>query len=177
MVELNFDANEVEPLGSFEPLPVGEYVVVIESTEMKDASTGRGQYLQLVYNVIDGDFKGRKLFDRLNLVNESTQAQEIAQRALSSICRAVSVMHPQNSEELHDKPFIVKVAIRPAKGEYQASNVVREYKPLETECAPAAAPAAKKSPVMGKPAAKKEEAAAPAAAAAPAKGKKPWEKK
>jgi len=175
MVQLNFDANEVEPLGSFEPLPVGEYIVVISSSEMKDASTGRGQYLQLVYDVIEGDYKGRKLFDRLNLVNESTQAQEIAQRALSSICRAVGVMHPQQSEELHDKPFVVKVVIRPAKGEYQASNAVREYKPLEEE-QPAAPPAAaeKKAPVISKPAAKKEEAA-PAAAAA--KGKKPWEKK
>ena len=174
MVQLNFDANEVEPLGSFEPLPAGEYTVVISSSEMKDASTGRGQYLQLVYDVIEGDYKGRKLFDRLNLVNESTQAQEIAQRALSSICRAVGVMHPQQSEELHDKPFVVKVVIRPAKGEYQASNAVREYKPLEEEAAAPAAAAEKKAPVMTKSEAKKD-AAAPAAAAA--KGKKPWEKK
>jgi len=128
MTELNFDANEVEPLGSFEPLPVGEYVVVIESSEKKDASTGKGEYLQFVYNVIDGEYKGRKLFDRLNIVNESEQAQTIARRALSSICRAVGVMHPRTSEELHDKPFVVKVGIRPAKGEYGPSNKITEYK-------------------------------------------------
>jgi len=131
MVQISFNAELIEPLGSFEPLPAGEYPVVISSSEIKTTRAGNGQYLQLVYDVIDGDFKGRKLFDRLNLVNENTQAEEIAKRSLSSICRAVGVMHPQQAEELHDKPFIVKVIIRTAKGDYQATNVVREYKPLD----------------------------------------------
>jgi hypothetical protein len=157
MVNLNFDANEVEPLGSFEPLPVGEYTVVIESSALNPAKTGKGEYLQLVYNVVEGEFQGRKLFDRLNIRNDSEQAQKIAQSALSSICRAVGVMHPQTSEELHDKPFIVKVGIRPAKGEYGPSNAIKEYKPID-ECE------------------QPKEAAKPTAGAAPA-GNRPWEKK
>jgi hypothetical protein len=160
MVELNFDANDVEPMGSFEPLPIGEYTVVISSSEMKDAKTGKGQYLQLVYDVVEGEFQNRKLFDRLNIANESSQAQEIAQRALSSICRAVGVMHPKNSEELHDKPFVVRVGIRPAKDEYSASNVIKEYKAVEI-----ATPE------------KKEEKKAETKSTASPKTKRPWEKK
>lgn len=166
MVELNFDANDVEPLGSFEPLPLGEYTVVISSSEMKDAKTGKGQYLQLVYDVIEGEYHGRKLFDRLNIQNESAQAQEIAQRSLSSICRAVGVMHPQNSEDLHDKPFVVRVGIRPAKDEYQASNVIKEYKAVDSPAATTKeqdAVVAEKKPV--------------AKVATPAAKKRPWEKK
>jgi hypothetical protein len=164
MVELNFDASNIEPLGSFEPLPLGEYTVVISSSEMKDAKTGKGQYLQLVYDVIEGEYHGRKLFDRLNIQNESAQAQEIAQRSLSSICRAVGVMHPQNSEELHDKPFVVKVGIRPAKDEYQASNVIKEYKAVDSqEAATKEQDVAEKKPV--------------AKVATPAAKKRPWEKK
>jgi len=151
MVELNYNAEEYEPLGSFEPLPVGEYTVVIESSEKKSASTGKGEYLQFVYNVVDGEFKGRKLFDRLNIENESEQAQTIARRALSSVCRAVGVMHPKSTEELHDKPFVVKVRIQPAKGENGATNRISEYKAVGGEplaapptAAPAASPAGKK---------------------------------
>ena len=100
MVELNFSADAIEPLGVFDVLPVGEYVVVVSETDMKDASTGKGRYLQIVFTVIDGEYKGRKIWDRLNIDNESTTAQEIAQRALSSICRAVKVMHPRIQDHL-----------------------------------------------------------------------------
>jgi hypothetical protein len=128
MTELNFDANTVDPISSFDPLPVGDYLVVITSSELKDTKQKTGKYLQLTYDVVDGEYKNRKIFDRLNIMNPSEDAQSIAQRALSSICRAVGVMHPKQSEELHDKPFVVKLGIRPAAGEYQASNVVKGYK-------------------------------------------------
>lgn len=128
MAELNFDASSVEPLGNFEPIPLGEYMVVISASEIKETKEKKGKYLQFTYDIIEGEYKNRKVFDRLNIVNESETAQEIAQRALSAICRAVGILHPKNSEELHDKPFVVKVGIRPAKGEYQASNVVKGYK-------------------------------------------------
>jgi hypothetical protein len=128
MATLNFNAEDVEPLGSFEPIPIGEYLVVISASEIKDTKEKKGKYLQFTYDVIEGDYKNRKLFDRLNIMNENETAQKIAQRALSSICRSVGVLHPNESEELHDKPFIVKVGIRPASGEYQASNVIKEYK-------------------------------------------------
>jgi len=161
MAELkDFNANEIEPTGNFEPLPLGEFLVVISASEMKPTKNGKGKYLQLTYDVIsEGEYKGRKVFDRLNLVNENEQAQEIAQRSLSAICRCVGVLHPKNSEELHDKPMVIKVGIRPASGEYQATNVVKGYmrtdgKDLKevtettpvAKTAPAAASGVKKKP-------------------------------
>jgi hypothetical protein len=131
MTKIDFNADDHEPLGSFEPLPLGDYTVVISASEMKDTKKGEGKYLQLVYDVVDGEYKNRKIFDRLNLVNKNATAQEIAQRALSSICRAVGVMHPSDSEELHDKPFVVKVGIRPGNDEFQPTNTIKEYKTLD----------------------------------------------
>ena len=167
MVELNFSADNIEPLGVFDVLPIGEYTVVVSETEMKDASTGKGQYLQVVFTVIDGEYKGRKIFDRLNIVNESTTAQEIAQRALSSICRAVKVMHPLDSDELKDIPLVIVVGIRPAKGEYQASNVVKGYKNADGSDV-------EKGTASVPPAATKEPEKKTAAAGVTKK--KPWEK-
>ena len=99
---------------------------------MKPTKTGNGQYLQLTLQVVEGEYKNRLIFDRLNIQNPNSVAQQIAQKALSSICRAVGVMHPKDSEELHDKPFSVKIGIRPASGEYGESNIVRGYSSLSS---------------------------------------------
>lgn len=128
MASIDFNAEAIEPTTDFTPLPVGEYSAIIAASEMKATKSGTGQYLQLTYDIIEGQYKGRKIFENLNLVNPNSTAQEIAQRALSAICRAVNVMHPKESEELHDKPLIIKVGIRPASGDYEASNVVKGYK-------------------------------------------------
>jgi hypothetical protein len=156
MTKIDFDAEQYEPLGSFEPLPLGEYTVVISASEMKDTKNKEGKYLQLVYDVVDDtEYRGRKVFDRLNLDNKNATAKEIAQRSLSSICRAVNVLHPTDSDELHNKPFVVKIGIRPGNDEFQATNVVKEYKKLDS----AATPSSPKSEDK------------------PSGSKKPWEKK
>jgi len=133
MPEINFDANSVEPMGEFSPLPVGEYLTIISASEMKPTKTGNGMYLQLVFDVMEGEFKGRKIFDRLNIQNINSTAQQIAQSALSSICRAIGVLTPRNSEELHNIPLKIKVGIRPASGEYGESNVIKGYMPAAAQ--------------------------------------------
>lgn len=132
MATLDFDATKVEPQTDFAPLPTGNYTVIITESDMKPTKTGAGQYLQLTYQVVDGDYKNRLLFDRLNLINNNETAVQIAQKALSAICRAVNVMHPKDSAELHNKPFQVKVGIRPASGEYGESNSIKGYSALSS---------------------------------------------
>lgn len=139
-----FNAENVEPQGSFEPIPAGWYVAMITDSEMKPTKAGTGEYLQLRLDVIDGEHEGRVIFDRLNLNNPNETTVQIAQRTLSAICRAVGVMQPQDSSDLHDKPLRVKVSIRPAGNGYDASNEVKAYEPVAGgAAASAAAPVAK----------------------------------
>jgi hypothetical protein len=134
-----FDANQVDPAESRDPIPANWYRCVITASEEKPTKAQTGSYLQLTLEVIEGDYQGRKVFDRLNLNNPNATAVEIAQRTLSSICRAVGVMTPRNSSDLHDKPLMVKVSVKPADGQYQASNEVKEYaEPEKGAAAPAA---------------------------------------
>ena len=127
-MDLNgFNAMNIEPSNSFDPLPADWYKCVITDTEERQTKAMDGSYLQLTIEVIEGPFSGRKVFDRLNLNNKNKTAVEIAQRALASICLAVEVPNPKNSEELRDKPLMVKVAVRPAENGYDASNDVKGY--------------------------------------------------
>ena len=132
MPELNFDSTIVEPIGDFTPLPVDDYLVTITSSEKKTTNPKDGkvpsEYINLTLTVADGQYKGRKLFHGLHIANPNPEAAEIAKRTLSAICAVTKVPRPKMTEELHDKPFMVKVTIRPASGAYSASNEIKGWK-------------------------------------------------
>lgn len=137
-MELNgFDANNVEPSQSMDPIPAAWYKAVITESEEKPTKAQTGSYLQMTVEVIEGEHQGRKVFERLNLNNPNQMAVDIAQRTLSSICRAVGVMTPKNSADLHDKPFMVKVKVKPGDANYGPSNEISEYGPVEKGAAKA----------------------------------------
>lgn len=142
MANLNgtFDATNIDPTPRFDPLPAGEYPVIITASELKFTKSGDGQYLELTLEVQGGEFAGRKLFDRLNIHNSNRQAVEIAQRQLSQICHAIGVLQVKDSEQLHFKPLVAIVRIEPGKDGYEPRNVIKGYK------------AAAGAPVMQKPA-------------------------
>ncbi len=134
-----FNAAEVEPNAPREPVPAGWYRAVISATEEKPTKAQTGSYMQVTVEIIEGEYAGRKVIDRLNLNNPNVTAVEIAQRTLSSICRAVGVMTPRTSQELHDKPMMVKVKVKPGDANYSASNEIDDYQPKDQSSA--AAPA------------------------------------
>ncbi len=119
-----FDAGQVEPNQGFDVLPAGEYEACIVASTMKPTKDGNGKYLELELQILNGPFQNRKVFDRLNLVNSSAKAVEIAKGTLSAICRAVGVLTPQDSSELHNKPLRIKVTVRKSD-EYGDGNEVK----------------------------------------------------
>lgn len=124
--EMNFDATTVNPDSPFEPIPNGIYRMHVAASEVKATKDGRGQYLQLELVVLDGEMKGRKVWERLNIVNPNSTAQEIAQRTLSAICHATGVMQVANSSQLHHIPMLVTVVVKEDKG-YGPRNEVKKY--------------------------------------------------
>lgn len=122
-----FNAENVEPNEPRDPVPAGWYKAVITSSEEKPTKAQTGSYLQMQIEIIEGEHAGRKVFDRLNLNNPNSTAVEIAQRTLSSICRAIGVMTPRQSADLHDKPMMVKIKVKPGDANYSASNEIADY--------------------------------------------------
>ena len=133
-----FDANQVEPVSNFEPLPAGKYLAVITDSELKPTKAGTGNYLQLTFEVVDGPAKGRLLWARLNLDNPNEQAVKIARAELSAICRAVGVMAPKDSLELHNLPLTISVRCKKRQDTGEITNVISGY--AKKDAPPAAAP-------------------------------------
>ena len=145
-----FDASSIEPSTGYDVLPPGKYLAQIVASEMRVTKDGLGQYLYLEVDILDGQYAGRKLFDRLNLINANPDAVQIAQRTLSSICRAVGKLQVSNSEQLHLIPLIADVRVRPPKGMYGESNSIRY---LPRNAAPSTTPPASTTaaPVAARP--------------------------
>lgn len=122
-----FDANKVDPNSEFEPIPAGKYLAVIVESEMKQTKAGTGSYLQLTHQIVDGPFKGRKVWSRLNLDNPNPTAVQIAKGELSALCRAAGVMTPRDSAELHNIPVVINVRQKPNDATGEIQNEIRGY--------------------------------------------------
>lgn len=166
MTQLNFDANTVAPdTGVLDAIPAGWYDAMIDQTEMKPTKDGTGYYLETRFNIMSGQYQGRKLYARLNLRNSNPQAQEIAYKQLSAICHAVGVLQVADSQQLHGIPMKVKVKVRPASGDYEASNEISAFRNINE---PVGGPTAGAAPMGGAPAQPTAPAAWGAAQPAPA---------
>lgn len=140
-----FDATQVAP-NSFDVIPAGEYDAVIVASEVKATSTG-GRMLKLEIQVLNGEYQNRKLWDNLNLWNTSEKAVQIARGTLSAICRAVGIMTPKDSAELHNKPLRIKVKVVKSE-EYGEQNKIAAYKPRHAGNDAYSAPMDPASPVV-----------------------------
>ena len=122
-----FDARNVEQMDDFEPIPAGKYVAAIVASEMKPTKAGDGNYLELQFQVLEGEHKGRLLWDRLNLDNPNPLAVKIARSQLAAICKAVGVMTPNDSTELHDLPLLIRVGRKRREDTGDVVNEVKGY--------------------------------------------------
>jgi hypothetical protein len=157
MATLNFKASSIEVTersSTYEPLPAGHYEMMITKSASKPTKSGNGSYLELEMQVIDGDHSGRRHWERLNLDNPNHQTVKIAQEQLARLCAALGVDEVNDSEELHDQPFIAEVGIDKKD---PSKNVIWNYRDAGVNVPKAAAPAKKPAPV-----------------AAPAKSARPW---
>ena len=132
MAELGFQFKSDEVEGSsFELLPEAEYVGMFTESEVKDTKAGTGQYIQMKFEIVEGDKTGRVLFERLNIKNPNEKAVEIAYQTLKKICECVNKPNIQDTDELNNIRLIAKVVV---DGEY---NRIKSYKSIKEKSAPA----------------------------------------
>ena len=165
-----FNPDDHEETGDFSPLPAGDYLAQVIESAIEPTQSG-GEMLKLTFEVMDGQYERRRLWARLNIVNHSADAQRIAQAQLASLCRAAGCGPIDDTEALHFKPVVVKVAVR-KDPKYGEQNDVKGFKtadPPPSSPPPrpqAARPASTQSP-------QRPPASTPPPATRPA-GSRPW---
>ena len=148
LVDLN-----ASPESQFAALPSGEYPALITDSTVKQTKKGDGSYLELTYQIVDGAYRGRQLWARINLTNPNATAVSIGQQHLAQIRHATGQMQLSDSQQLHNIPHLIRVEYKPARDQYSESNEVKEYKALAGAVAQAPKPAQAASANVASPAA------------------------
>ncbi len=110
------DTTGVQEMGGFEVFPAGLYPAMMVSAAKKPTKDGNGGFLECVYQIIDGEFNGKKFTSRLNLWNMNQQAVDIAKRELKSLRLALG-LHDQEgrTSEFLNKPLVLNITVKPRK--------------------------------------------------------------
>jgi hypothetical protein len=141
-----YNAEQYEPMENHDALPAGDYRAMATDSQMRQTKTGSGAFLEITWDILEGEHKGRKAWSRLNLQNPNAKAVEIAQRELSSICRAAGVLRPKDSAELHSIPIILKIGTEKRGDTGETQNRIKGYAAITN-----GQPAQKSVPVSGPP--------------------------
>ena len=163
-----FDPAAHEGTQDLVAVPAGWYLAHIVEAEVRDAANGNGNYLWTAFEIIEGQYKGRKVFHTVTIHNASQQAVEIGQRLMTDVYLACGVTGPtQDIGVLLYKPVKIRVGIkRDPEGLYPDGNRVnavrpQDYEPKRGRFTPSASGAAPTNPTPS---------------SAP-KGDRPWDQK
>lgn len=123
----NFDSDAVDPNVGFDPLPPGDYIMKITSSDLRvTKGNAANKYVWLEHTIIDGPFKNRKLYNNLNLWNTNVQAVKIAEGMLAQLCKAVGKKTISDTVELHGLMFTARVGLD-TKGDRGPQNRIDKY--------------------------------------------------
>lgn len=131
-----FNAASVDTTDTFEPIPEGLYRVLVASAEEKTTANGNGLGLNVQYEVVEGKYKGRKLFHWINLRNQNKTAEEIGHKELARLCLATNVPQPKATSDFCGKLIQVNVKVGERNGEKR--NEIKSI--VIPSATPAAAP-------------------------------------
>jgi len=146
MVKLNeqFNAEEHEAV-DFAPLPNGKYKAVVSNSEMKESKAGHN-YIAFTLEIIDGQYKGRLLWENCNHTHPNEQTRKIANGRLSAMSKAVGMVQLMDTSELHNKPMLIEVAQKKRNDTGEMQNVIRSFDSLSAAPAQEAQQTSEKKP-------------------------------
>ena len=124
MAQLNFNAAEIDTT-SRDAIPSGTYEAVVTDSEMRATKNGLGMGINLTFEILSEDpAKGRKVFVWINYEHPKAEAQRIGREELASLCKAVGVTELNDTNQLHNLPLLITVAL---DRNDPTRNVVKKY--------------------------------------------------
>lgn len=152
-----FDTSSVPPQEDFVVIPPDKYVVVIDAAEVKPTKSQTGHYIELTMTVVDGQYKDRKVWDRINIANPSQKCVEIGLRSLAALGLAVGLSSIADTDQLLGKVAVAHVKVKEGQNEvrtYSAVNPTATQQPTQlpfpspTQHVPTSDPAQHSNPTV-----------------------------
>jgi hypothetical protein len=156
MAKFGFNTADVDPATpvEYDPIPEGEYVLKALDAEEKPTAKGDGSYIKAKFEVAQGEYAGRLLWQNFNINNPSEKAQRIARQQMVAWATACGKPDADDTDKLLEKKFRAAVAIEPGSGGYKPSNKIKAFLFDQGDSSPAPARKAAPPPSKAAPAAK-----------------------
>lgn len=124
-------ANDQTPanMEGFPLAPPGWYPTMIIAGEKKETKAGSNFYLNLMIQIVEGDYKGTNWFHMLNLWNSNEKSVQIAKAQLNCYKRAVGKPGAKSSKELMNIAFRCSVGIQTGQQGYKDKNYTKDAEP------------------------------------------------
>ena len=120
---------------TYEPIPANSYTLKMTRCEEKATKKGDGAYLNVTFEVVEGDHSNRLVFEKFMIDHPSAKVVEIGRDRLNKFLRSVGVKNGladlnndtnQVAGSLH-KLVIGKVAIEAGTNGYADRNKITSF--------------------------------------------------
>lgn len=121
MVDVNLDIRQFADEVPSGPVPAGRYVCQVSGSIIKDTSSG-GRMIVVDFQIDEGQFRGRHVFENLNLWHSNPTVSEIAKKQLANIAKSCGFNDVlRRTEELNGRRLALQIEV---DGSY---NVVKRH--------------------------------------------------
>jgi len=145
--------GEFEISANFEPIPEGTQVVALANEAKWDEYEGT-YYISIAWEILQGEFKNRKIFQKLRVRDDDQKKREKAIKMLAAIDKNAGGLLMRQSVEPSDeslaqallnKPMALRLGLWDMNG--KTGNYVQAVAPIARQGAPSGAPM-KRNPII-----------------------------
>ena len=123
-----FDANKI-PKGDAIPEGTQAVCLVTECVDKESKNTPGNWMVSATIEVVEGEFKGTRVYTNFNIKSSSVVAERICKSQLASLCLAVGCPRPNSNSELLNKPFRATFAA-PQEFNGEQQSRIQKYDPV-----------------------------------------------
>ncbi len=148
MMDIDVTSGDVIT-NTFENLPTDWYTAQITEAEL--VTKPNGQRLELTWEVIEGPFEKRRVWQREWAQHSTPTAQDIGQRMIRTIGQACGLTRVTDAADLKFKPVQIRVGLGKKEEGYEQRNEVKTARKIGSApaAASASAPSAKPATPWG----------------------------
>lgn len=165
VLDLGFNTDDITPEErSFEIIPKSWQPVVITGAQVEKSKSSDARYVKATATVVDGQFKGRKVFSNITILNKDGTPNTIGRGQITEMFRAAGVGGSNLADLLQAKKVIdARIGIEKGAGGYEDKNKLDGFRPHgAAQAAPSAAPASRPASSTASSSARPASSGAPA---------------
>lgn len=127
------NTNDYKDANNMDLIPNGIYKMQVKEAEVCTSKNGSGQYIKMTWEIVEGTYAKRIIFQNINIRNTSANAEKIGRGQLARVLTSMGITVCNNTDQLLYKPVMGKIGVEVDKtGQYEDRNKVISTSPYSS---------------------------------------------